>query len=86
MMKSISGGFAQPGSAQSSGHTRNSSLYVTAVGARKLTQSGEAKVPELAAEPDETMLNERGYAAAMWGPTDSWASSFRESFHLLDVG
>jgi uncharacterized protein len=109
MMKSISGrlstllapgviaiatlGFGQPGLAQSSGHTRNSSLYVTAEDgtriaidvslpenlraeqripalikgtpywrARKLTQLGEAQAPQLAVEPDETLLNERGYA------------------------
>lgn len=109
MMKSISGrvstllalgviaiailGFGQPGLAQSSGRTRNLSLYVTAEDgtriaidvslpqslraeqripalikgtpywrARKLTQLGEAKAPQLAAEPDEAILNERGYA------------------------
>ena len=30
--------------------------------ARKLTQLGEAKAPDLATEPDEAILNERGYA------------------------
>lgn len=86
-------GFEQALATESPGHTRNTSLYVTAEDgtriaidvslpqglragqrvpalikgtpywrARKLTPLGEAKAPQLATEPDEATLNERGYA------------------------